>query len=74
MSTVKMNTKEAAAYIRKSVSWLNKSRMTGTGPVYIKVGATVTYLTSDLDAWLNSFRRTAVYDFANDNERASAAA
>lgn len=74
MSTVKMSTAEAAVYIRKSVSWLNKSRMTGTGPVYLKVGATVTYLVADLDEWLNSFRRTAVYDFANDNARARSAA
>lgn len=74
MSTTKMNTKEAATYIRKSVSWLNKSRLNGSGPVYIKAIGSVIYLTSDLDAWLNSLRRTAVYDFANDNERARAAA
>lgn len=73
MST-KLTTKEAANYIRKSVSWLNKSRMTGTGPVYLKPSGSILYLVSDLDAWLNASRRTAVYDFANDNERARAAA
>jgi hypothetical protein len=70
----KLNTKEAAAYIRKSVSWLNKSRMTGTGPVFVRNGGTVLYFSSDLDAWLNSSRRTAIYDHCNDNERARAAA
>lgn len=72
MSTAKMKTTEAAAYLGKSPSWLNKSRMTGTGPVYCKAGGTVLYLSADLDAWLRGSRRTAVYDFANDNVRAQA--
>jgi len=74
MSSEKFNTREAAAYIRKSPSWLNKSRMSGSGPVYLKVGATVLYLRSDLDAYLAGTRRTAIYDFANDNAKARAAA
>lgn len=69
-----LNTLEAAAYIRKSTSWLNKSRMSGTGPVYMKNGAHVLYSANDLDRWLASNRRTAVYDFANDNNRARAVA
>lgn len=74
MSTGKMNTAEAAAYIRKSTSWLNKSRMSGTGPVYYKAGAGVSYALADLDAWLAGCRRTAIYDHANDNARAAAKA
>ncbi len=74
MSSLILNTAEAAAYIKKSASWLNKSRMTGTGPVYMKNGAAVVYCPRDLDAWMASNRRTAVYDFANDNRRAQAAA
>lgn len=69
-----MNTAEAAAYISKSASWLNKTRMSGSGPVYLKIGGAVRYLKVDLDAWLSGKRRTAVYDFANDNQRAQAAA
>ncbi|MFA7416380.1 MAG: DNA-binding protein [Rhizobium sp.] len=69
-----MNTAEAAAYISKSASWLNKTRMTGSGPVYLKIGGAVRYLKVDLDAWLSGKRRTAVYDFANDNARAQVAA
>jgi predicted DNA-binding transcriptional regulator AlpA len=69
-----MNTPEAARYIRKSASWLNKTRLTGTGPVYLKIGGSVLYVKSDLDNWLSGMRRTAVYDFANDNVRAMAAA
>lgn len=69
-----MKTKDAASYIGKSASWLNKSRMTGDGPVYLKIGGSVRYTLPDLDAWLSGHRRTAVYDHANDNERARAAA
>lgn len=62
-----MTTTEAAARIGKSASWLNKSRMTGTGPVYLKIGGAVRYTVPDLEAWLSRSRRTAVYDHANDN-------
>lgn len=74
MSSEIFNTAEAAAYIKKSKSWLNKSRMTGTGPVYMKNGGTVAYSRADLDSWMASNRRTAVYAHANDNDRAMAAA
>lgn len=69
MSSEKLKTAEAAAYIGKSASWLNKSRMTGGGPIYMKIGAAVLYAPRDLDVWMASCRRTAVYDFANDNQR-----
>ena len=72
MSSVKMKTMDAAAYIGKSASWLNKTRLTGTGPVYMKVGGGVLYASCDLDNWLAGTRRTAVYAHANDNVRASA--
>lgn len=70
MSSEKFNTKEAATYIRKSASWLNKTRLTGVGPVYLKVGGSVLYLQSDLDHWLAGTRRTGVYAHCNDNVRA----
>lgn len=65
-----LNTEQAAQRIGKSVSWLNKSRMHGDGPVYMKLGGSVRYALPDLEAWLAGNRRTAVYDHANDNERA----
>ncbi|WP_425475862.1 helix-turn-helix transcriptional regulator [Mesorhizobium yinganensis] len=68
-----LTTKAAADYIGLSASWLNKSRMSGTGPVYLKVGGAVRYLAADLDAWLAGQRRTGVYAHCNDNERARAA-
>lgn len=65
-----ISTKEAAAHIGKSPSWLNKSRMAGCGPVYMKLGGAVRYALPDLENWLSAQRRTAVYDHANDNVRA----
>ncbi|QIO42881.1 helix-turn-helix domain-containing protein [Rhizobium leguminosarum bv. trifolii] len=69
-----MKTADAAAYIGKSASWLNKTRLTGVGPVYLKIGGGVLYDVDDLDVWLAGKRRTAVYDFANDNVRIAARA
>lgn len=67
-----LNTSQAAAHIGKSESWLNKSRMTGCGPVYMKLGGSVRYALPDLNAWLSGNRRTAVYGHANGNARATA--
>jgi hypothetical protein len=66
------STKDAAIYISKSESWLNKSRMTGVGPVYLKIGGAVRYRDEDLNTWLEGKRRTGIYDHCNDNARASA--
>jgi len=60
-----LNTSEASHHIGLSPSWLNKSRMDGSGPVYLKIGRLVRYTIKDLDIWLSSKRRTAVYDFNN---------
>ena len=65
-------THAAARHIDKSASWLNKSRMSGTGPVYLKIGAAVRYREEDLDIWLAEKRRTGIYDHCNDNKRAAA--
>ncbi|MGX9147215.1 helix-turn-helix transcriptional regulator [Mesorhizobium sp. 128a] len=69
-----MTTNDAAAHIGKSASWLNKSRMSGNGPVYMKVGGSVRYRLADLERWLSAGRRTAVYDHANNNIRAMGSA
>lgn len=71
---VLLSTNDAAAKIGVSTSWLNKSRMSGTGPVYLKLGGGVRYALPDLERWLAEQRRTAVYDHANDNERAQGVA
>lgn len=58
-----LNTKETAAKIRKSESWVNHARQDGTGPKYLKVGAQVFYRPEDVDAWLNEQARTRVWQF-----------
>lgn len=47
---------QAAEYIGLSKSYLDKARMTGTGPAYAKLGATIVYSTADLDAWVAARR------------------
>lgn len=51
--------KGAADYIGMSAAFLNRHRLTGFGPTFLKVGGRVYYLESDLDAWLNSRRRSS---------------
>ena len=43
-----LTTKEAAAVLRVSPSWLAKARMTGDGPPYIKIGRSVRYRDCDV--------------------------
>jgi predicted DNA-binding transcriptional regulator AlpA len=69
-----LKTEEAAKIIGKSPSWLNKTRMTGVGPVYLRIGGSVRYRQEDLESWLAGCRRTAVYSHANSvSARAQAA-
>lgn len=56
------DTSEAAKYTRRGQSTLEKLRLTGGGPVFIKAGRTVRYRKSDLDSWLNSHRRRSTSD------------
>jgi predicted DNA-binding transcriptional regulator AlpA len=49
--------KEAAAFLRLSVSFLAKARMRGDGPPYFKPGRAVRYRESRLIEWLKSRSR-----------------
>jgi predicted DNA-binding transcriptional regulator AlpA len=40
---------EVAKYLGVSLSWLDKSRLTGTGPKFIKIGNRILYDLKDLD-------------------------
>jgi len=48
---------EAAAYVGLSKSSLNKLRVYGGGPVFLKLGRSVRYDPHNLDGWLASHRR-----------------
>ena len=49
--------KEAAAFLNVSVSWLTKSRMRGDGPPFIRIGRCVRYRDTALLCWLKSHER-----------------
>lgn len=52
-----LTSKETAAFLKVSPSWLAKARMGGEGPAYIKFGRSVRYTTAAAQAWLTSRRR-----------------
>lgn len=55
-----LNVKEAAERLGVSVSYLNKLRLTGDGPVFIKLGARrVVYDQADIAEWLQGCRRVS---------------
>ena len=58
----RLRTSDAAAYCGCSKSTLEKLRLTGGGPAFIKLGRTVVYDTADLDAWLSARRRLSTSD------------
>jgi predicted DNA-binding transcriptional regulator AlpA len=49
--------KDAAAFLKLSLSWLAKARMSGDGPPYIKFGKSIRYSKAALLAWLRSHQR-----------------
>jgi predicted DNA-binding transcriptional regulator AlpA len=53
---------EAADHTGLSVSTLNKLRVFGGGPVFLKLGRRVAYDVTDLNAWLASKRRRSTSD------------
>lgn len=54
MQTDILKTPEAADYLRLAVPTLERFRLTGDGPVFVKAGKAVRYRKADLDAWLES--------------------
>ena len=55
---------EAAAFLRTSKSYLDKSRLTGDGPPFFRIGRKIIYSRRLLQRWLNhrQYRSTADYD------------
>ena len=54
-----LRTEAAAEYTGLAASTLNKLRLTGGGPEYIKLGKVVVYDPDALDAWLSTKRRAS---------------
>jgi predicted DNA-binding transcriptional regulator AlpA len=55
-------TPAAAAFTGLAVSTLNKLRLTGAGPEYIKLGRRVIYARDSVEDWMRSKRRTSTSD------------
>lgn len=51
-----LTVKEAAAYLRCGVSTLNKLRVSGDGPMYVKMHGRVVYKLADLDRYIEQHR------------------
>ena len=60
----RLHRKKAAEHLGVSLSFLDKSRLSGTGPPFIRIGNKVVYSTDDLDQHMAERRHksTAEYD------------
>ena len=62
-----LRTEEAAAYLGVSPSLLSKLRLTGAGPIFLRLGAkAIRYRRADLDRWAEAgaARSTSEYPAA----------
>ena len=57
-----LNTREAAVHLGLSTRTLDRYRVSGDGPVFLKFGGRVRYLREDLDDWARSRRRRSTSD------------
>jgi predicted DNA-binding transcriptional regulator AlpA len=60
----RLRTPAAADYLGYSESTLEKKRITGDGPPFIRPGRAIVYDTRDLDAWLASRRASSTSERA----------
>jgi predicted DNA-binding transcriptional regulator AlpA len=52
-----LHPKDAAKLLNVSLSWLAKSRLSGTGPRFVKIGRAVRYLESSLREYIKGRTR-----------------
>jgi excisionase family DNA binding protein len=64
MSKRLLTVAEAATYLSLSASTLNKLRVSGGGPRYVKIGGKVLYDERDLDQWIEAHKRNSTSDQA----------
>ena len=64
-----MTTEEAALYVRLSPRTLERYRVTGQGPKFLKVGRLVFYRLRDLDEWLENTVRHSTSDPGPETEQ-----
>jgi excisionase family DNA binding protein len=72
MSETILRTADAARYLNFSESTLEKLRVYGGGPTFIRLGArAVRYRRADLDAWLAAGARRSTSDLGEPKPRSS---
>lgn len=54
MQSELLTVSEAARWAKVSESYLNKARLTGAGPKFVRLGRVVRYRLPDLEAWANA--------------------
>ncbi|HVR07530.1 MAG TPA: helix-turn-helix domain-containing protein [Thermoanaerobaculia bacterium] len=57
-----LNTQQAAARCNLSPRTLEKLRVTGGGPPFVRLGGSVRYQVDDLEAWIAAGRRLSTSD------------
>lgn len=57
-----LNTREAADYVRLGKPTMERFRISGEGPVFVKLGGAVRYRKSDLDSWIENRRVRSTSD------------
>ena len=63
----------AAQYLGVSESFLNKARVTGTGPRFSKLGSRCFYRLTDLDSWVEAHLRQSTSDEKGDPDNRTTA-
>lgn len=63
------NTGGAAKHLSLSTSYLEKLRLTGGGPPFIKIGKAVRYRFGDLDAWFSAKVRGSTSEYPAPSAR-----
>ena len=66
-----LRTPEAAEYVGLSASTLEKKRIDGSGPTFVKLGRAVGYDLATLDAWLERRQRTSTSDTRDPGPRSA---
>jgi hypothetical protein len=59
------DTRGAAAHLACSASYLEKCRITGAGPRFLKIGKAVRYKLADLDAFADARAHGSTSEYAN---------
>jgi predicted DNA-binding transcriptional regulator AlpA len=70
VQTTLLSPQQVAERYGPSVSTLAKMRLTGVGPVFVKLGRRIAYRIEDVESWVlsNRFRSTSEYGAAKEGE------